>query len=122
MAFEPLDWLDVAETLAIGDEAARRTAIGRYYYALFLKSRITLAQSGLLNVRGDDTDHRAVIAALRLNKRAAAGNALAQLRLLRNRADYDIAFEASSGDVQRARALGREIRRMCEPDWQRAST
>ena len=121
MAFDPLDWIALADELAArGNEAAARTAIGRYYYGVFLKSRDSLTHDNLLTPRFDDSDHRAVMTALHQNKRSAAGTALDNLRRTRNRADYDTG-KFDPLDTSAAKVRAGEVIRMCSADWARLS-
>lgn len=118
MPFDSLEWVNLADTLAAnGDEASFRAAIGRYYYAVFVKSRDTLSANGLLTVSHGDGDHRAVVEALNNNKRGAAGQALNSLRRGRNTADYDTTLPVSRSDVSRAKHQAAEVQRICKDDW-----
>lgn len=115
---DPLEWIEVADSLVSdGDEARIRAAIGRLYYALFIKNRDALAARGLLEVRGDDADHRAVFDALRSNRRASAAMALRDLRTYRNTSDYAVNAEVGTTDWRKARQLARDVIRLCSPDW-----
>ena len=107
----------VADRLSDTDEAALRTAIGRVYYAVFCKNRETLSSAGLINTRGDDSDHRLVWEALKKSKREGAANSLRNLRVYRNRADYDLTAPVTRRDWVVARDLAQEIIRLCSPDW-----
>lgn len=84
-AFDPLDFLAVARSLAANQrEAELRTAVGRAYYALFLLARDKLAVSGGPNV------HQRVITQLRGRPGyRAAADQLDALRRLRVVADYE---------------------------------
>lgn len=118
MAFDSLEWVNLAETLAAnGDEASLRAAIGRYYYAVFVKSRDALSAKGLLTISHGDGDHRAVVDALNNNKRGAAGQALNSLRRGRNTADYDMTLPVSRAEVSRAMHEASEVQRVCKDDW-----
>lgn len=83
--FNPLAYLDVAESLAAdgASEADLRTAVNRTYYAVFLTARETLG------VEGSNRIHGRVIGELRRHDRFASLqlDALLDLRVL---ADYDI--------------------------------
>lgn len=86
MPLDPRDFLAIAERVAtdhLNSEAALRTAVGRAYYATFLRARERLGVGGRHRI------HRKVISAL---KRAdsAAGNQLDKLEELRGIADYDL--------------------------------
>ena len=116
MAFDPLDWIDLAAGLDIASEAACRTAVSRYYYAVFMKSLLSLAHDGKIEPRGDRTDHGAVARALRVN-RHSAGGALERLARLREAADYDVTTEFTPLIVAEAREQALEVVRMCQSDW-----
>lgn len=118
MTFDPLEWIDLADQMGRNPEAARRAAIGRYYYAVFLKSLLSLDHDGRLERRGDRSDHSAVVRELRLTRRRA-GSALYNLQRLRELADYDEAAEIATLDVERARTLAAEVVLMCRSDWAR---
>ena len=118
MAFEPLDWEALAGELALlNTEAALRTAIGRLYYAMFVKSRDSLAAKRLIQPDQSDGDHRRVVEGLKMNKRAAAGVALDNLRRLRNNADYAMGSEVNRQSFETAKAHAAQIRRMSAGDW-----
>jgi hypothetical protein len=73
-------------------EAERRTSVGRSYYALFNVLLGTLSGKGV-TFRGTPDDHYTLISYLtKAGNRASgiAGSALKDLRLERNRADYDM--------------------------------
>jgi hypothetical protein len=72
-------------------EAERRTSVGRSYYALFNVLLGTLSGKGVI-FRGTPDDHYTLISYLtKAGNRASgiAGSALKDLRLERNRADYE---------------------------------
>jgi hypothetical protein len=118
MSFEPLDWLPLADELgARTDEAARRAAVSRYYYGVFLKSRDTLTAAARMRPRYIDADHRGVVEALATQRRGGASTALDNLRRERNRADYDSNLAVGATHVTRARELAAEVQRICGPDW-----
>lgn len=120
MAFDPLSWLPLAEELGgRRDQASRRASIDRYYFAMFVQCRESLLFDGLIAVRGDDGDHRAVAEGLLRNKRATASLSLNNLRRMRNRADYDADATVGAADVARAAAHVAEIQRLCGDDWRR---
>lgn len=119
MPFDPIAWVVLADELAgRDDEAARRAAIGRYYYGLHVRCRISLAEGApKIAFRLDDSDHREVIAALAKHKRAVASVALKSLRTLRNEADYHEEISIDAESVKRAKGYVAAVRRMCQPDW-----
>ena len=85
MTFDPNDFLRIAYELGqeADDEAKLRTAVGRAYYAVFLRARERLG------IRQRRYVHRLVIGALRRSDRAA-GDQLDKLEQLRGFADYDL--------------------------------
>ena len=87
----PRDFLRIADSFrASGDEAERRTSIGRSYYCLFNSLRDTLAAHGV-RFAGDATDHELLARHLTRNpnrEAAKIGAALVSLRNQRNEADY----------------------------------
>lgn len=118
MAFDPLEWIDFAERLDLNSEAARRTAVGRFYYAVFLKALLSLSHDRRIEPRGDRTDHSAVLRELK-KTRWRAGVALGKLSRLRGVADYEASVEISTEDVASARLAAAEVVQMCEGDWAR---
>lgn len=116
--FDPLDWLAVAAELGSSrDEARLRISVGRYYYAVFLKSRDSLEAAGLLAPVHSEADHRGVALALRDNKRGVVAGHLDRLRRLRNVSDYDVSASVSSAQVRSARAMAQEVVRLSRSDW-----
>ncbi len=116
--FAPLDWLDTVDRLrASGTEADIRTALGRTYYAVWLRSRLSLEEAGLLTPRGDVSDHRRVINALKNNRRPLAGNALGKLLMLRERADYVPDEDVTEQDLDDALEEVEVVRNDCSGDW-----
>ena len=76
-----------------GNEAERRTSIGRSYYALFNVVIGTLTARGVVFRRTPD-DHRTLVSYLtkaRHRTASSVGSALLSLRSERNRADYEMA-------------------------------
>lgn len=118
MAFDPLDWIELADRLDTASEAACRTAVSRYYYAVFLKSLLSLAHDGRLEPRGDRTDHGAVGRELRKSRRLA-GAAMERLARLRETADYNVEIAITALNVADARELAADVVFMCEGDWAR---
>lgn len=90
---DPRDFLALATTLhASQNEAERRTAVSRAYYALFLSAR-RLLEAESLPLGHLHEDHRLVPDYLRdaaSEALADVGNAIADLRRERNMADYDM--------------------------------
>ena len=115
---DPLEWVALADRLLeAGGEAELRTATGRYYFAVFVKSRDSLERDGLLSPARSDADHRGVVTALREARRGVAALNLDRLRRARNLADYETDTRFERVDVDRARELAQEIIRLCSPDW-----
>ena len=104
MAFGPADFLSLAFTLRNGDEASRRSAVSRAYYASFLHARERLTSTGRIVATRTGRDHQRVIGAIRLVD-SASGNMLDRLRRLRTRADYDLTSTVSSGQANNAVSL-----------------
>ena len=104
--FDPEEFLLLAERLVrSNNEAEVRTAIGRAYYAVFLKARTNLLLSRFVQT-GSARDHGLVAGAL-----ADEDNVLelGRLRQARNRADYRLDLWTNPRNaralVNRARAL-----------------
>jgi uncharacterized protein (UPF0332 family) len=117
MTFDPLQFLDLAQAIASGEEAYTRTSISRAYYAIFLKARENLAQRGLMTKRDTGADHGEVIRVLKREKRVTAGNQLDKLREMRWKADYNVATAVSDSDSKDALEIARQVRRSLAPDW-----
>lgn len=119
MAFEPLDWLTTAARLGTDtrDEASRRTAAGRLYYAVWLKSLLSLEARQLYTRNQSRDDHSGVIRVLKQNRRVTVGESLQRLSRLRERADYDEQSPFTEADLDRARSLANEVRRLSAGDW-----
>lgn len=85
MPFDPREFLEVADSMASQgrSEAALRTAVGRAYYAAFLRAR------DMLGVRGRRRVKKRVIDELKKQDRHA-GDQLDKLEELRDYADYDL--------------------------------
>ena len=117
MAFDPTDWIKLADELAErGEEASIRAAIGRNYYGAFLKSLLSLEYEGKIRPRGDRSDHREVVRLLSV-ARGRAAIALNTLARLREVADYRVNPSVTRDDLSRARAHVTAIPQMCESDW-----
>lgn len=111
MAFEPLEFLTVADGIAGPDEASNRTAVGRMYYGVFLSFRDRLGQQ----TNRQPSVHRLVSEALAQRlETVGARQALDQLRRLRNIADYDTAASISRANVAEARRLVASLRLLLE--------
>src|SRR3954454_22798161 len=83
--FDPEDFLRLAERLVrLNNEAEVRTAIGRAYYAVFLKARTNLSANRFVQT-GSARDHGLVAGALADEDDVLE---LGRLRQARNRADY----------------------------------
>jgi len=117
VAFDPLDWIALADELAArSDEASHRAAIGRYYYGMFVKSLLSLEFEGKLQPTGSRADHREAVRALS-GARSSAAISLNNLARLREAADYRVNPAVTAADLQRARGHAAAIQRMCAPDW-----
>ncbi len=108
MPFNPLDFLSLAMTLTGGNEADRRTALSRSYYAAFLQARENLAGAGVITPTGRGEDHRIVIRALR-SRDLATGNMVDRLRKLRARADYNLTSTIGTHQAQNAVLLAQTV-------------
>ncbi len=84
---------------------------------MHLKARWGLENAGLLVRRAAAEDHGAVIRALRANRRGFAGEALNQLRLLRDRADYDLDITVGRDSWLEAQELARRVQSLLSEDW-----
>lgn len=84
----PTDYLALSVALASStDEASRRSAVDRAYYAAFLATRDELAIKGYINVARNSNTHAQVADALRgIDKNA--NEMLFDLRRARNRLTY----------------------------------
>ena len=74
--FDPLEFLTVAERLALGSTQGEwRTAAGRSYYAVFLRARELLISIGAVALSASGQDHgtvlRGIRARLALQRRSA---------------------------------------------------
>src|SRR4051812_35864228 len=96
--FDGSEFLALADELlqhGAGDEAKQRSAIGRAYYAAFLRTRSYLQAKGQNFTR--DRAHQEVwefIYSPRIPTRGSISQAGKRLRDLRNRADYDLVYPA----------------------------
>lgn len=83
--FNPLTFLDLARRLNHDDEAELRTAIGRAYYAIRLRTQQSLEAGG--RMLSDEPRHADVWIALgRIHRQA--GHRLSAMYRARERADY----------------------------------
>ena len=100
----PREFLDTAEDLAVGDrEADWRSAVSRAYYAAFHVGRMVLIRCGFAV---PDAAQCHTFVAFRLANCghppiADAGNTLAELRRLRNLADYNLSASCDQRQSQR---------------------
>lgn len=119
--FDPLALLQIAEEL--GDrtdpkEGHFRSAINRAYFAMHLKSAWGLEKDGLYSSKREAQDHGRVIEVLRTGaKRRGAGDRLATLRRLRERADYILDDEITSETWAEARELAIGVQSQLQPNW-----
>ena len=116
--FDPGDFLTLAKSLVAGDsptQAQLRTAVSRAYYATHLVTRERLAETAKLAASGTGEDHLNVIAVLK-SMGGGLGDQLDRLRILRNRADYNLNLELQINDtklaVSLAEALIDEVRKL----------
>jgi hypothetical protein len=88
---DPVEYLEVANELSSKlQQAARRTAADRAYYAAFLTSRERLAAKGYFTPLYNSDDHQRVLDVLRQkNVLGNFGNEENRLRRSRNRVTYD---------------------------------
>src|SRR6266849_3641250 len=111
MAFDWREFLDLARWLraqvaakaGISSEAAFRSAIGRAYFAAYgyahHYARTWLGFQGKTKVADKVQEHGALRAFLKSKRRAKTAEKLNQLRIWRNRCDYDedlLGFDLSS--------------------------
>ncbi len=89
-ALDPESLLRLAEELgARGDTAARRTAVDRAYYSVFLYNRELLAARGSFSPTHTAQDHRTLPVSLSRALGIRAGNDLVRLRRARNQFTYN---------------------------------
>ncbi|GAH34717.1 unnamed protein product [marine sediment metagenome] len=91
-AFDPADYIELADELASRPEqATKRTAADRAYYAAFLISREQLTAKGYIIPHYGSQDHEDVTETLkRKDLLGTYGNQEFRLRKARNRVTYDI--------------------------------
>ena len=91
-ALDPADYIGLADELATRPEqAAKRTAADRAYYAAFLISREQLTAKGYILPHYDSQDHEYVTETLkRRDLLGTYGNQEFRLRKARNHVTYDI--------------------------------
>ncbi len=88
-ALDPESLLRLAEEIgARGDTAARRTAVDRAYYSVFLYNRDLLAARGSYSPTYTTQDHRTLPVALSRALGIRVGNDLVRLRRARNQYTY----------------------------------
>jgi hypothetical protein len=90
-AIDPADYIGLADELASSPEqAAKRTAADRAYYAAFLISRDQLTIKGYITPNYNLRDHEYVTESLkRKDLLGTFGNEEYRLRIARNRVTYD---------------------------------
>lgn len=111
MTFAPADFAAVADRLRstadAGEcppDAARRAAIGRYYYAALLTARDFLAASAPMPTDNSEQTHRWVIGQLRASIDSESQKLTSELnsmRIARNRADYGDELPDVAGEARR---------------------
>src|SRR5581483_2307897 len=98
MSFNWAHYLDVADELntktqpPVLVEARKRSAVSRAYYSLFCQARNFLRDSDGKTLPGDSTVHSFVQEQFKANadtRRREIGDSLDELRVYRNRVDYD---------------------------------
>ena len=111
MAFDPSRFPDLGNRLAASDqsEVSLRTAVGRAYYAAFVRARDSLQITGRRHVHG-----RVIGAVKRVDR--AAGDQLDKLEELRGYADYDMdvthpLFSDWQANWRKARAFATHVLR-----------
>ena len=106
------DLLNLSENLSRGaTESEWRCAVGRAYYAAFHQARDVLQALGFQIPRAELV-HAFLWKRLRSCGQSAvgmAGSKLHQLRTVRNRADYDVAFDFAKKDAIAAVETSRQI-------------
>jgi hypothetical protein len=109
--FDPREFLELAKNLVSGDtptQAQLRTAVSRAYYATHLAGRERLSETGKFSASGTGEDHLNVIAVLK-SMDGALGDQLDRLRILRNRADYNLLHEFQANDTKFAVSLAESL-------------
>ena len=106
------DLLNLSENLSRGaTESEWRCAVGRAYYAAFHQARDVLQALGFQIPRAELV-HAFLWKRLRSCGQSSvgmAGSKLHQLRTVRNRADYDVAFDFAKKDAIAAVETSRQI-------------
>ena len=106
------DLLNLAESLSRGaTESEWRCAVGRAYYAAFHQARDVLQALGFQIPRAELV-HAFLWKRLRSCGQSSvgmAGSKLHELRSVRNRADYDVAFDFAKKDAIAAVETSRQI-------------
>jgi hypothetical protein len=122
VTFEWTAYLELAEQLLAGDEASKRSAISRAYYAAYNKARAYLQQNGVtVSTTGDshasvwDSLGRRGTTYVRL-RAASQGKAL---RVRRNQADYELVYRGRISDeaqsaLNQAKSVIEEVTRSGE--------
>jgi hypothetical protein len=102
---DPRTFLDVANQLQTSaTEAGRRTSIGRSYYALFNTLRVSLESQGI-SFQKSGEDHRRLVDYLTQcgnGEAVRVGQALRDLRVQRNQADYEMGLTIDARQSQLA--------------------
>lgn len=103
MIFDWNDFRKIAEDLRSGNEAAKRTAISRIYYAVYHQVRLHLENDGFL-FRQFESSHRQIWNEYKDRGRtfAAIGHAGDRLRTNRVKADYINEIENIDALVERS--------------------
>ena len=101
--FNPTEYYTLAEFLSkIDCEGAKRSAISRYYYSIFLLSRSYLVTCNRFIPSGNSQDHERIKNELtnssNENERIL-GNAMNKLREYRNLADYELNYDIKKNET-----------------------
>lgn len=90
-AYDPMRFLELADRLLYDGnyekDSRARTAVGRFYYAVFLLAWLKLSEKGI-HVPESSEVHQVVISKYNENGLSSIGNRLDQLRESRVDADY----------------------------------
>lgn len=127
---DPKKYLELAEELATeSDDAARRSAADRAYYAAFLTCRDVLAEKNYLTPYYSSDDHRYIAEKLRSPKLLGIyGNNESLLRKARDSITYDTRELAANHEkakrlewmIKTAREIIDKVQALpVNPDWRR---
>jgi len=124
MTFDWAEYLSLAKKLAHQaganpeQEACKRSAVSRAYYAAFVRARNYLRDNEAVNIPPNGQAHRIVRKRFQTSpslERTTIGQYLDRLRRDRNRADYDDHFpELSSSVMDDLERAERVLSTLCE--------